>query len=81
TVWEKAECKAFGDYHDLYLKTDVLILTDSIQRFRMIMKEVSELDPLNYITLPSFALNIALKLTKVKLNLFHKRQKDMHEFV
>ncbi|CAI2195307.1 19663_t:CDS:2, partial [Funneliformis geosporum] len=21
-VWEKAECKTFGDYHDLYLRTD-----------------------------------------------------------
>ncbi|GBC09372.1 hypothetical protein RclHR1_08800005 [Rhizophagus clarus] len=60
-VWEEAKCKTFGDYHDLYLRTDVLILADSIQRFRMTMKEVSGLDPLNYITLPSFAFDMAKK--------------------
>jgi hypothetical protein len=31
--WEEAKCETFGDYHDLYLRTDVLILADSIQRF------------------------------------------------
>ncbi|PKC04933.1 hypothetical protein RhiirA5_379026 [Rhizophagus irregularis] len=72
TVWEKAECKTFGDYPDLYLRIDVLILADSIQRFRKTMKEVSGLDPLNYITLPSFAFDMAKKMTKVKLELFHK---------
>jgi hypothetical protein len=80
-VWEEAGCKTFGDYHDLYLRTDVLILADSIQRFRTTMKEVSGLDPLNYITLPSFAFDMAKKMTKVKLELFHKGQEDMHEFV
>ncbi|CAI2198956.1 13378_t:CDS:1, partial [Funneliformis geosporum] len=43
--------------------------------------EVSRLDPLNYITLPSFAFDMALKLTKIKLELFHKGQEKMHEFV
>ncbi|PKY32432.1 hypothetical protein RhiirB3_450608 [Rhizophagus irregularis] len=81
TVWEKAECKTFGDYPDLYLRIDVLILADSIQRFRKTMKEVSGLDPLNYITLPSFAFDMAKKMTKVKLELFHKGQEDMHEFL
>ncbi|PKY40738.1 hypothetical protein RhiirA4_416090 [Rhizophagus irregularis] len=81
TVWEKAECKTFGDYPLLYLKTDVLILADSIQRFRKTMKEVSGLDTLNYITLPSFAFDMAKNMTKVKLKLFHKGQEDMHEFV
>ena len=80
-VWEEAGCKTFGNYHDLYLRTDVLILADSIQRFRTTMKEVSGLDPLNYITLPSFAFDMAKKMTKVKLELFHKGQEDMHEFV
>ncbi|CAI2195645.1 5839_t:CDS:2, partial [Funneliformis geosporum] len=54
---------------------------DSIQWFRMTMKEVSGLDPLNYIKLPSFAFDMAKKMTKVKLELFHKGQEDMHEFI
>ena len=27
-VWEEFKCKTIGDYHDLYLKSDVLILAD-----------------------------------------------------
>ncbi|PKY22383.1 hypothetical protein RhiirB3_436320 [Rhizophagus irregularis] len=80
-VWEEAKCETFGDYHDLYLRTDVLILADPIQRFRTIMKEVSGLDSLNYITLPSFAFDMVKKMTKFKLDLFHKGREDMHEFV
>ncbi|CAG8598353.1 4758_t:CDS:2 [Funneliformis mosseae] len=38
----------------------------------MTIKEVFRLDPLNYITLPSFAFDMAKKMTKVKLELFHK---------
>ncbi|CAI2165629.1 19237_t:CDS:2 [Funneliformis geosporum] len=79
TVWEKVECKTFGDYHDLYLRTDVLILVDSIQKFRTTMKEVSGLDPLNYITLPSFAFDMLKKMTKIKLELFHKEMKGYNK--
>lgn len=39
------------------------------------------LDPVNYITLPSYAFDVAKKITKVKLELFHEGQEDMHEFV
>ena len=80
-VWKEAKCETFGDYHDLYLKIDVLILADSFQYFRMSMKKVCGLDPANYITLPSYAFDVAKKMTKVKLELFHEGQEDMHEFV
>ena len=28
TAWEVFECKTLGDYHDLYVKTDVALLAD-----------------------------------------------------
>ncbi|CAB4411782.1 unnamed protein product [Rhizophagus irregularis] len=60
---------------------DVLILADAFQNFRAVMIDVLGLDPANYITLASYAFDVAKKVTKVKLELFHEGQEDMHEFV
>jgi len=39
-VYNEMMCKNFGDYHDIYLKTDVLLLTDIFMYFRkVILKE------------------------------------------
>ncbi|RGB36231.1 hypothetical protein C1646_758340 [Rhizophagus diaphanus] len=80
-VWNETDCKIFEDYHMLYLKRDMLILADALQNFRAVMIDACGLDPANYITLPSYAFDVAKKVTKVKLELFHEGQEDMHEFV
>ncbi|GBB93363.1 hypothetical protein RclHR1_21560006 [Rhizophagus clarus] len=54
---------------------------NAFQNFRTVMIDVFELDPANYITLPLYAFDVMKKVTKVKLELFHKGQGDMHEFV
>ena len=68
-VWKLAGCKNFGDYHDLYLKLDVTILTDVFQSFRQSMKKSYTLDPAHYFTLPGFAWSAMFKMTGVKLEL------------
>ena len=54
-VWKKSKCKTIGDYHDLYLKSDVLILAGVFENFRKTGKEYYNLDPAHYFSCPGFA--------------------------
>jgi hypothetical protein len=68
-VWNVFGMKTMRDYHDLYLKTDVLLLADVMENFRKVCKTNYGLDPMWYYTAPGLALDAALKLTKVELEL------------
>ena len=57
------------DYHDLYLKTDVILLADVFENFRKVCKHNYNLDPAWYFTSPGLALDAMLKLTEVELEL------------
>ncbi|XP_033110636.1 uncharacterized protein LOC117111748 [Anneissia japonica] len=75
-VYERFKCKNMGDYHDLYLKTDVLLLADVFQNFRSTAYRVYGLDPSNYFTLPGFSWDALLRKTGVELELL--TDLDMH---
>ena len=67
-VWKTFSIKNLGEYHDLYLKTDVLLLSDVFEAFRNVMMKNYKLDPANeYFTLPNFAWDAMLKNTGVVL--------------
>ena len=68
-VWEEFKCKTMGDYHDLYLKSDVLILTDVFENFRKPGKEYDDLDPAHYFSCLGFAWDAMLKITGINLEL------------
>ena len=80
-VFYKFKCKNFKDYHDLYLLTDVLLLSDVFENFRNISINDYGLDPIHYYTLPGFAWDCMLSKTKIKFELFTDEQHDMHLFV
>ena len=63
----KRFCKTRMDYHDLYLKTDVLLLADVCQEFTNICHDKFGLDPFNYYTAPGFSWDCALKYSGVQL--------------
>lgn len=78
-VWDSLKCETFRDYHDIYLKTDVLLLADVFENFRDVCMDNYGLDPCHYITAPSIAWDAALKMTKVELQLFSDY--EMYMFV
>ena len=68
-VWNTFNLKNMGEYHDLYLKTDILLLTDVFENFRKTCLTYYKLDPLHYITSPGLAWDAILKMTGINLEL------------
>ena len=69
-VWEYFECKTLGDYHDLYVKTDVALLADVFENFRNLCLEQYGLDPAHYYMSEGLSWDALLKKTEVELELF-----------
>ena len=78
-VWETFNIKTLGEYQDLYCTTDVLLLADIFENFRDLSIKDYGLDPAHYFTLPGYAWDCMLKLTKVKLDLL--TDYDMHMMI
>ncbi len=68
-VWKKFDCKTMRDYHDLYLKTDVLLLADVMTEFRKTCKKAYGLNAPYYYTSLGLAWHAMLKHTEVELDL------------
>ena len=68
-VWKTFNCITMKDYHDLYLRTDVLLLADVFEKFRAMSLENYGLDPAHYYSLPGLSWDAALKYSNVKLDL------------
>ncbi|XP_025406050.1 uncharacterized protein LOC112680226 [Sipha flava] len=66
-VWKKFNIKTIGEYSDLYLLTDILLLSDVFENFRDICLKTFNLDASYYLTAPSFAFDAMLRFTKVEL--------------
>ena len=68
-VWGAFSLKNLGEYHDLYLKTDVIILANVFEAFRDTSLEYYQLDLAHFYTSPGLAWQACLKKTGVKLEL------------
>ena len=58
-----------GDYHNLYLKTDVLLLGDVFQKFISTCLEYYGLDPCHYFSNPGLSSDAKLKMAGIELEL------------
>ena len=68
-VWKTFNCQTLQDYHDLYLKSEVLLLADVFENFRKTCLKHYKLDPCHYYTVPGLAWDACLKETKEELQL------------
>lgn len=60
-VWEAFGCKNLGNYHDLYLTTDVLLLVNVLENFRNVCMDKYGLDQVPYYSLLSLSWDALLK--------------------
>ena len=79
TVWNTFDLKTMGDYHDLYLKSDTLLLADIFENFRKTCLQYYKLDPCHYFSSPGLSWDAMLKMTKIKLELI--TDIDMFQFI
>ena len=68
-VFKRFKLKNLGEYHDLYVQSDTLLLADVLENFRNKCLEVYELDPAHFLSLPGLALQACLKKTNIELEL------------
>lgn len=69
SVWKTFGMKTMRDYHNLYNRSDVLLLADVFENFRKVCKNNYGLDPCWYYTAPGLSWDALLKITGIKLDL------------
>ena len=66
---ERIGIRSLGDYHDLYLRTDVVLLPNVFEAFRDTCVKHYSLDPAHFYTAPGLAWKACLRKTGVRLEL------------
>ena len=68
-VWDVFEIKNCGEYYDLYVQSDTLLLADVLENLRNMCLEICELDPVYFVSAPRLAWQACLKRAVVKSEL------------
>ena len=68
-VWREFGIKNLREYHDLYLKTDVILLANVFEAFRDVCLKNCDLDPAHSYTAPGLAWKACLMKTRIRLEL------------
>ena len=69
-IYKKLRCKNVKDYLETYMKLDICLQADIFNSFRNTIWYKFEIDCSKYITSCSLSLDLMLKYTKVKIELF-----------
>ena len=68
-VWDAYKCKTLEDYMKLYLITDICILADVFEAFRVNSHDEYKLDPAYYLSAPQLAWSALMKFIKRSIHL------------
>ena len=69
-IWNVFKMNTVGDYHDLYLKTDNLLLGDVFEKFFNTCLDYYGLDPCHYFSSPGLSWDAMIKMAGIELELF-----------
>ena len=68
-MFKELKLKNLGDYHDLYVQIDTLLLADVFENCRNKCIEIYKLDPARFLSAPGLTWKASLEKTKVELEL------------
>ena len=68
-VWNEFKISSLGEYHDLYLCTNVILLANGFEAFRDTCLEHYELNPAHFYTSPGLAWKACLKKAGIRSEL------------
>ena len=68
-VWAEFGINNLGEYHDLYLPMDVILLANVFEAFRKVCLDNYGLDPAHFYTAPGLPWKACLKKTRIRSEL------------
>ena len=71
-VWDVFKIKNLGEYHDLYVKSDTLLLADVFENFRNMCLSIHELDPIYFVFAPGLVWQAFLKKDQSKMRIINR---------
>ena len=71
-VFNKFKLNNLGDYHDLYVQSDTLLLAAVFENFRDMCLKEYELDPAHFLSLPGLAWQACLKKTNINIRIINR---------
>ena len=54
-VYKEFKSKILGDYHDLYVQSNILLLADVFENFRNKCIEIYDIDPAHFLSAPGLS--------------------------
>ena len=71
-VFKTFKLNNLGDYHDLYVQSDTLLLADIFENVRKASIKTYELDPAHFISLPGLAWQACLKKNRSRIRVINR---------